>query len=325
MNATSTHDTKRSEDVRARINVLSELPDEWAKALRKWSRWFAADVAPDRNEQVLIYQALLGAWPIGADRFKTFVLKALREAKTHTSWTDIDESYEKRVMAFVDSLLQRLMRAELESEFYEDFSRFQKKIAFHGAISSLSQLTLKITAPGVPDFYQGSELWDFSLVDPDNRRPVDFDMRIEALEQLQTELSLSELLKNWTDGRIKMYTTWKALTLRRTHAELFLRGDYLPLRLTGFRAENVIAFARRYHTDWVIVAVPRLTTQITRPGRWPIGGGTWLDTVLEFPEVGPEEWTNIFTDEVIHAPLIAAKVFGKFPIAILHGSRQLVA
>ena len=318
MNATSTHDTKRSEDVRARINVLSELPEEWAKSIKKWTRWNPSDNAPDRNEQVLIYQSLLGAWPIGADRFKTFVLKALREARTHTSWLDPDESYEKRVLAFVDRLLQ----AEPESEFAEDFSKFQKKIAFHGALSSLSQLALKATAPGVPDFYQGAELWDFSLADPDNRRQVDFDAHIRILQDMKSQVSISDLLKNWSDGRIKMYSSWKALTFRRNYPDLFLRGDYIPLRITGFRSENLVAFARRYHNDWVLVAVPRLTTQITRPGRWPFGGATWLDTVIEFSDAGPAAWTDIFTQELLQPPLIAAKLFAKFPIAILHGSVQ---
>jgi (1->4)-alpha-D-glucan 1-alpha-D-glucosylmutase len=187
MNATSTHDTKRSEDVRARINVLSELPDEWSRYLRRWHRMNARLGGPAQNEEILIYQSLLGAWPIEADRFKQYVTKALREGKTHTSWTDMNEDYESRVLSFVDSLYAN-------EEFLNDFSRLQKKVAYFGAFNSLAQLVLKIIAPGVPDFYQGTEIWDLSLADPDNRRPVDFAGRRETMKDIQPHANVRKLL-----------------------------------------------------------------------------------------------------------------------------------
>jgi (1->4)-alpha-D-glucan 1-alpha-D-glucosylmutase len=283
MNTSSTHDTKRSEDVRARINVLSELPEEWALNLRRWSRMNPSDTAPDASEQVLIYQSLLGVWPISPQRLKQFITKALREAKIHTSWTRVDETYERRVMAFLDRILE-------SPAFLRSFSRFQKKIAHFGARSSLSQLLLKITSPGVPDFDQGTEAWDLSLADPDNRRPVDFPANIAVLEQLKKRSRPSELLKTWADGRIKMYMTWKALSFRREHQNLFLHGEYIPLKTYGSHQEHIIAFARRLEKDWAIVAVPRLLAKL--------GRNAWDDTGIEFPPEAPRDWVNVFTEEM---------------------------
>src|SRR5262249_45605191 len=167
MNAASTHDTKRSEDVRARINVLSEMPQRWAEHVTRWSRWNRADGVPDKNEEIFIYQTMLGAWPIEPDRLKDYARKALREAKTHSSWVEINAPYEDRVLSFIDRILDTTKSAR----FLEDFSAFQKKISFYGAVASLAQVILRVTAPGVPDFYQGTEIWNYSLTDPDNRRP----------------------------------------------------------------------------------------------------------------------------------------------------------
>src|SRR5262249_19262058 len=159
MNTTSTHDTKRSEDVRARINVLSEFPDEWARCLRRWTRMDPSKTGPDRNEQILVYQSLLGAWPIEVDRLKMYVTKALREGKQQTSWIDVNEEYEQRALSFVESLYSNEL-------FLKDFVRLQKKMAYFGALSALGQVVLKITSPGIPDVYRGSEVWDLSLADP---------------------------------------------------------------------------------------------------------------------------------------------------------------
>lgn len=308
MNATSTHDTKRSEDVRARINVLSEIPNEWSRYVKRWMRWNRSDTAPDANEQILIYQTMLGAWPVEPDRLKSYVTKALREARTHTTWLDQNEEYEKQVLGFVDLLYSKQI-------FLKDLSRFHEKIAWFGALSSLSQLVLKITSPGIPDFYRGAEMWDLSLADPDNRRPVDFCARVEALAELKRHSQPADLLKNWADGRIKMYTTWKALDFRRAHGDLFLHGDYLPLAVKGKRRGHVIAFARRFKDQWSITVVPRLLAKLGRA--IPLGVRTWGDTLIELPDGAPAQWVNEFTGEQLAAPLRAAKLFETFPVALL--------
>jgi len=310
MNATTTHDTKRSEDVRTRINVLSEMPEEWSRRLQRWSRSVSTDGAPAPNEQVLIFQSMLGAWPIEADRLKQYVTKALREGKTHTSWIDIDEGYEKHVLCFVDSLYAN-------EAFLKDFTQFHAKIAYYGALSSLSQLVLKITSPGIPDFYRGTDAWDFSLADPDNRRPVDFSARIEMLEQLKNHADPRELLKCWADGRLKVYVTWKSLNFRREHSDLFLHGEYIPLRVEGPRANHLIAFARRLHDDWCVIAVPRLLVKLGR------GRNLWQDTSIELPAEAPVDWTNILTSGEVSAPLSASALFSTLPLAVL-SSRKCV-
>src|SRR5262249_19116035 len=233
--------------VRARINVLSELPDEWERCLYRWNRCTVTGSIPSPNEQVLIFQSMLGAWPIERDRLKQYVTKALREGKTHSSWINIHEDYERRVLSFVDSLYTN-------ERFLKDFKKFHKKLAYFGAVSSLSQVVLKITSPGVPDFYRGTDLWDLSLADPDNRRPVDFSLRMEMLRELKSETSPANLLTSWADGRLKLFVTWKLLNFRREHPNLFLEGEYIPLSVTGPSADHVIAFARRLHEDWCVVA-----------------------------------------------------------------------
>jgi (1->4)-alpha-D-glucan 1-alpha-D-glucosylmutase len=310
MNASSTHDTKRSEDVRARINVLSEYPKQWARKLDRWSRMNPSDTAPDRNEQVLIYQTMLGAWPAEPDRLKQYVTKALREGKTHSSWIDTNEEYEQQVHAFVDSLYE-------SKKFLKDFADFQKKIAYFGDLGALSQLVLKLMSPGVPDLYRGTELCDLSLADPDNRRPVDFAARIEALDGLKKEARPGDLLKNCADGRLKMFLTWKLLNFRRAQSELFLHGDYIPLRVSGRRADHVIAFARRRHDQWCITAVSRLVANLTSAGSPPVGEKIWRDAVIELPPEAPSQWTNILTGEELGSPLSAANLFSAVPVGVV--------
>ena len=309
MNASSTHDTKRSEDVRARINVLSELPDEWAKSLRRWKRMNPADTAPDANEQILIYQTLLGAWPIEPDRLKQYVTKALREGKTHSSWIDINEEYERGVLAFIDALYEH-------EAFRDDFARLHRKVAYFGALSSLSQLVLKIMSPGVPDIYRGMEMWDFSLSDPDNRRGVDFTSRVQLLADLQKRANPKSLLKTWADGRLKMYVIWKLLSFRRTHADLFSQGDYIPLRVEGDRSSHIIAFLRRLHDDCCLVVVPRLCASLTRAGSPPIGDAVWGNTRVELPSEVPSQWTNVLTGED-QEPGLIAEMLRTFPVGVL--------
>ena len=310
MNASSTHDTKRSEDVRARINILSELPDEWENALRRWYRMNTSETAPDANEQVLIYQSMLGAWPLDPDRLKQYVTKALREGKTHTNWMEINRSYETRVLSFIDRLYAN-------NAFLKDFLRLQEKLAYFGALSSVSQLILKIASPGVPDFYRGTDVWDLSLADPDNRRPVDFAARTEMLRCLKEHSDPTELLKNWRDGRMKLYTTWKALQFRRSHADLFREGEYLPLHVAGAKENHIIAFVRRYRDQWCFVAVPRLMARLARRRTAPLGEKIWRDTVVELPMDAPSQWTNILTGETAPSPLYASQLFSTLPFALL--------
>jgi (1->4)-alpha-D-glucan 1-alpha-D-glucosylmutase len=311
LNATSTHDTKRSEDVRARIDVLSEMPDVWARLVRRWSRMNAAlrrDGIPHPNEELLIYQTLVGMWPLDeADlpsvrpRLKVYLEKASREAKVHTSWITPNAAYEEALRAFADALLG-------DDAFCRELTRFQKRIAFYGAVNALSQVVLKATSPGVPDFYQGTELWDFSLVDPDNRRPVDYARRAALLGRVKTAKS-STLLRQWHDGRLKLFTTWKLLDLRARHPELFRDGTYEPLDA----GPNVVAYVRRQGDDAVAVAVPRFVSRLTTPGRFPLGD-TWRDTTL--PLSGP--WRNTFTGEAIGGEALALReVFARFPVAVL--------
>ncbi|MFN7135631.1 MAG: malto-oligosyltrehalose synthase, partial [Myxococcales bacterium] len=247
MLGTTTHDTKRSEDVRARINVLSELPDEFRRRLHLWSRLnrrhkreLNDTQAPDRNEELLLYQTLLGAWPnepLDAEGRKTFVAriqgymqKAMKEAKVNTSWTNPDEEWEQAVLGFVADVLDPAK----SDRFLRDFVAFQRRIARPGAFNGLSQVVLKLTCPGVPDTYQGNELWDYSLVDPDNRRPVDFEKRQALLASLDEAAAedrrglCNELMASWTDGRVKLYVTAELLRLRRRLPQLFMQGSYAP-------------------------------------------------------------------------------------------------
>jgi (1->4)-alpha-D-glucan 1-alpha-D-glucosylmutase len=346
MNTTSTHDTKRSEEVRARINVLSELPGEWEKRLSLWSRWneekktsIEGRPVPDRNEEILVYQTLLGAWPFDESEFPSFtervaeyMVKAVREAKVYTRWDRPNPAHEGAVRAFVDSVLADTGG----NRFREDFLLFQKKIAHYGALNSLAQVLLKIASPGVPDFYQGTELWDFSLVDPDNRRPVDFARRTLLLNELlnrekespDTSSLLQELLSGREDGRIKLFLTFKALNFRRRHRDLFLSGSYLPLAVSGGKKEHVLAFAREHNGFWTVAAVPRLMTRLVAPGEFPVGQNAWgTQGGLLLPEGSPDRWSNALTGESFHASAANGKkllslsgVFHHFPVALLAGS-----
>nr|MDQ2866791.1 malto-oligosyltrehalose synthase [Verrucomicrobiota bacterium] len=269
---TSTHDTKRSEDVRARMLAISEIPQRWGRALSKWrvlNRRYKTRVddaeAPDANEEYLLYQTLLGAWPLASfrslsdesrrifvERIQQYMGKALKEAKLNSSWIQPNEAWDRATADFVEKVLDPSPR----NRFLESFIPFAEEIASLGATNSLSQTLLKLTAPGVPDLYQGSEIWDFSLVDPDNRRPVDYQHRRNLLTGLQA-VSPEDLLANWRDGRIKLFLTQRLLRFRREHAGLFRSGDYVPLTLTGAFADCAIAFAREWEGMRLIVVAPR--------------------------------------------------------------------
>jgi (1->4)-alpha-D-glucan 1-alpha-D-glucosylmutase len=315
MNATSTHDTKRSEDVRARIHVLSELAPQWTREVRRWSKMNAPlrkDGVPAPNEELLLYQTLIGMWPLDedsragvADRLKAYLEKAAREAKTHTSWISPNADYEAALLGFAEAVLQN-------GEFLEAFTRFQKRVAFYGFLNALAQVVLKATVPGLPDFYQGTELWDLSLVDPDNRRPVDYDAR-RALVKKQTAaagrgpIDVTSLLRRWADGRVKLFATARTLALRARRQELFRDGSYTALDA----GPNVVAFTRG---DDVLVAVPRLVTQLVKPGVLPLGEFVWGSSAL--PLAG--RWKNIYTDEVVEGETLAlSRIFATFPVAVL--------
>ncbi|MEJ2695148.1 MAG: malto-oligosyltrehalose synthase [Candidatus Sulfobium sp.] len=344
--ASSTHDTKRSEDVRARINVLSEMPDEWRRHLALWRRLnrkkrllVDGQFVPDRNEEYLFYQTLVGAWPIGEmdeaglegfrERIRSYMLKAIREAKVNTSWVNPNTVYEDAIMVFADSVLS----SGPGNQFLREFAPFQRKISHFGMFNSLSQTLLKITCPGVPDFYQGTEIWDLSLVDPDNRRPVDYGMRAEMLRRLKDREAQTsghdlsrELTLNKETGEIKLYVTYKTLGYRRMNREIFEEGDYVPLETGGGAADHICAFARRLGDREVIVVVPRFLIRLVfEDGRLPLGPEVWEDSAVIVPfAVEGQAYRNIFTSETVKVQLKngalclpAPEVFANLPVALL--------
>lgn len=343
--ATATHDTKRGEDVRARINVLTEIPHEWRKKINYWTRFnkkkrFIVDsqIVPDRNEEYLLYQTLVGSWPVHIEdekeyevfkkRIKNYMLKAIREAKINTSWINPNTIYEDAFMVFIDSI----MTNPSHNKFLGDFLPFQKKISFYGMFNSLSQTLLKITSPGVPDFYQGTELWDFRLVDPDNRNPVDYELRKNMLEDLrkrEAENTLQDLARwlttNKDNGMIKLYLITKALHYRKNKRELFDRGEYITIEVIGEKANNVCVFVRRTGTACALVIAPRFFTQLIQPDNLPFGKSIWKESYLlmSFDKAGVR-YRNIFTNETITTNdykgatiIYLSEVFSNFPVAIL--------
>ena len=342
MNATSTHDTKRGEDARARINVLSEIPEDWEAQIRRWNeinrphkQVVKGREVPDRNDEYFLYQSLIGAWPFNSgdpadflERVKAYMIKAVREAKIHTEWLKPDAAYEEAFASFIEQTLD----TSASNPFLPAFLSFARRVAFHGALNSLAQVLLKITSPGLPDFYQGTELWELSFVDPDNRRPVDFRARRIVLKELEQAADLhalaQDLLAHWHDGRVKLYLTYKALNFRRSHTLLFQEGSYLPFGASGARKENICAFARRKENDWSIVVAPCLTTTLLHQETWPLGK-FWDGTAIVLPDGAPDRWQNIFTgeeltvnDEAGSKLLYIASVFGTFPVALLAPSES---
>jgi (1->4)-alpha-D-glucan 1-alpha-D-glucosylmutase len=315
LNTTSTHDTKRSEDVRARLNVVSEIADEWARNVSRWSRWLTDRRGQvDRNEEYFLFQTLIGAWPLHEEevedfrrRMKEYIVKASREARTHTSWISSNHEHEQVLQSYIDVLFD-------DARFQTSFRRFSERTSFYGAMNSLAQLLLKVTAPGVPDFYRGTINWDFSLVDPDNRRPAEFAPLTDF------SWKPADLLDSWQDGRVKVFLTEKLLGFRKGNPELFDRSDYLPLIAKGKRCNNVFAYARRAGERWLIAAAPRFATQLSVTSRPPIGIRAWLDTVLVIPEHAPRRWKNVITGQnvvVRENQLPLFRVLEQFPAALL--------
>jgi (1->4)-alpha-D-glucan 1-alpha-D-glucosylmutase len=329
---TSTHDTKRSEDVRTRMVAISEVPQLWRQSLQRWRamnrRWKKRidDVdAPDANEEYLLYQTLLGTWPIAAHgqaqksadteyitRIQAYMTKALNEAKINTSWVQPNERWLGAMQEFVAKILE----PSAKSRFLPSFLTVVEEIARLGAINSLTQVLLKLTSPGVPDIYQGNEIWDFSLVDPDNRRVVDYKLRREMLSCL-TSSKPEELLQNWPEGRIKIFLTQRVLRFRNAHGDLFRHGSYLPIKAGGTFAESCVSFARMRGEEWIIVIGPRLSARVGFP---PVAD-RWQDTFVDIPQnISLENAREIFTNREIQAQdrqLQIGDLLSIFPFAVL--------
>ncbi len=352
MVTTATHDTKRGEDVRARINVLTELPAEWGRRLRRWSalnRRAKAEVdgapVPSPDDEYLFYQTLVGAWPIellGPDepaalplerfreRINAYMIKAVREAKQSSNWATPNTQYEAALSGFV----HRLLDWDHFCTFLADLQAFATRIALPGMINSLAQAVLKLTVPGIPDIYQGCEFWDLNLVDPDNRRPVDFKRRSAALNVMPklptatTRAAVATMLENWHDGNIKLYATAQLLAERQRRPVLFNDGVYTPLNVTGERTDNLLGFTRTKDEAALAVAVPRLVVSLgAGEGRMPIGD-VWTDSAVVCPPtLAGRRWTNVFTGEVaaLHSEGLdtvwkARDLFLDLPIAALIAS-----
>ncbi len=298
MLATSTHDNKRSEDVRARISILSEIPERWSEALHLWSQlntnaW--QNRLPDRHAEYLLYQTLIGAWPIDRERAWAYMLKACREAKINTSWHEPNNSFEEKIRGFVGGVFD-------SPEFIASLERFIEPLILPGRINSLAQTLIKMLAPGVPDFYQGTELWDLSLVDPDNRRPVDFENRLQLMRRAH-RLSASDALKECDSGMPKLWMTARVLAIRRERAEDFsAESKYQPLVAQGAHLGRLLAFRRGEN---LIAVVPRLTMALA---------GEWGDARLPLPGGA---WRNCLTDELFQREASPVELFGLFPVALL--------
>lgn len=347
MLCTSTHDTKRSEDVRARINILSEIPDEWRQHVGRWRRLnrrqrrqLNGNWTPSANDEYLLYQTLVGAWPLHEmdeaqlaafrQRIEAYMLKVVKEAKIHTSWINPNTDYEDAVTHFVHALLSSLEN----NPFLVDFIPFASRIARLGMFNSLSQVLLKLTSPGMPDIYQGNEVWDFSLVDPDNRRPVDHARRQALLRELETLVAVPDsglaprvrrLLESMEDGRAKLYLTWRALSLRKKDQDVFEIGEYRPLAIHGPLADHLCAFARLHKQSVVITVVPRWFAKLTQPEELPLSETVWADTWVETPFNDTDAaYTNVLTQEAVRtkdhdgdACLAVPELLANFPVALL--------
>lgn len=328
MNTTATHDTKRGEDIRARLNVLSEIPQEWSRQVNEWRKLnqvHKQDSMPDANDEYFFYQTLLGVFPFAESdlanlptRIKDYILKAVREAKVHTAWLRPDEEYEQAFFSFIERIF-----AAKESDFWQQFRPFQKQIAEYGIYNSLAQVLIKNTAPGVPDLYQGAELWELSLVDPDNRRPVDYQQRISFLEDIQAKTKqdilqlVKELIATKETGKIKLFLTHQLLKARKNYSEIFLNGNYQPIEITGKHRNHIIAFARNYEDQILVAIAPRFLTEIIQPGHLPLGREIWQDTSLKLAH---KNWHNLIDNQtIVGKNLTVGKILENFPVALLIG------
>jgi (1->4)-alpha-D-glucan 1-alpha-D-glucosylmutase len=342
MSGSSTHDTKRGEDTRARIQALSEIPDEWEQAIKRWYQMNAGarktieeTEVPDPNEEYLLYQTLVGIWPTAPmdaaqreefiKRVQAYMDKAVKEAKVHTSWMNVNEEHDRALSEFLASILKE------GSEFVTDLAAFQTRIARAGMLNSLSQTILKIAAPGVPDFYQGSELWTLNLVDPDNRRPVDYARRSTMLAKMREAahrdpLAAScHLLKDINSGAIKMHLINRAMEFRRANPELFMGGEYIPLKISGPRANHVVAFARAHEGKRVIVICGRFFMQLAEAPPLPVDPKVWVDTFIELGPDSSSSLTDLVTGRAISTAggrVALDEAFAQMPVAMLHNARE---
>jgi len=343
MVATSTHDTKRGEDVRITIDVLSEMPNQWEAAVHRWSKLnevhkqlVSGKPAPSRNDEYLFYQTLVGTWPPELNdksaenlqkRIKLYMLKAIKEAKLQTSWTEPNADYEAATTVFVERVL-----SNDNEPFLSEFARFHEPIAFFGRLNSLSQLLLKIGSPGIPDFYQGTELWDLNLVDPDNRRPVDFAFRQELLAEVAGRKPGWSIKSDWNSGAVKLALMRTALRFRNLRRKLFDSGEYWSLVVEGRNAKHVCAFARETESEIAIVVALRLGWTLMRGvPELPTGPGVWEDTRVILPMTWPElTFNNVVTGENVSCAkgagkssgLIMAEVFTSAPMALLFAEKN---
>ena len=345
LNATSTHDTKRGEDTRARLNILSQIPNEFQTNIAQWQKIIFSKktqingaAVPDDNETYYLYQTLLGAYPWDdieqqefPNRIAQHIIKTLREAKVHSCWIEPNLPYEDTVVAFALSLLS-------DAEFMDAFLPLQRKIATYGLLNSLTQTLLKIVCPGIPDFYWGTELWDLTLVDPDNRRPIDFALRQKLLSKVATlnPKKAITLLATPSDGKAKLYIIYKALQFRKSQPLLFEKGKYLPITIKGPQSNHVVAFCRINNSgsgDYALVVVPRFVTellsvelsksQMSNPQNWY--DINWADTCLSLPEGLPSRWIDIFTGKPLFSDcgqLPLSVVLNDFPVALLYGDKH---
>jgi len=299
MTTLSTHDTKRSDDVRARLAVLTEVQKSFAQSVKRWSKHnaqYRSGGFPDRGTEWFLYQTMVGAWPIDAQRLKDYMQKAMREAKVNTSWVANNEAYENAIAGFIDATLS-------DAEFVSELEGFVSSILYAGRVNSLAQTLLKYTSPGVPDLYQGSELWDLSLVDPDNRRPVDYEQRRKLLDELKT-LDVAGVMARMDEGLPKLWIIHRALRLREEHREWFGRdAAYMPLMAHGAKADHVIAYQRGEN---LITVTPRLLMLLKND---------WDGTHVTLPE---GRWTNRLTNEEIEGGQVKlAALLALFPVALL--------
>jgi len=344
MNATTTHDTKRSEDVRARISVLSEIPGQWNERLERWTKLNSkyktqvdGQQVPDRNEEIFLYQTLLGVWATNGnkdaslvERLQAYAIKATREAMVYTRWTLPNTAHENALKTFVASVLE----PGGSNLFLRDFAAFQRSIGQRGMVNGLAQTLIKIISPGIPDFYQGSELWDLRLVDPDNRQPVDFAKRVSMLAALkQSEANASQaaaLARDWEDGRTKLYAIWKALNFRRERPELFSKGDFVELKTNGPYAEHILAILRHHKRQWVLLVAPRWLSR-ARQGRAGDTEFRWREAAIQLPDSAPPLWEDIFSSEKVTIAdqriksLRVDQLLNHFPIALLSGGKPAPA
>ncbi len=335
MNASATHDTKRGEDVRARLNVLSEMPAEWERLLQEWHEInrphklrLDDGEAPGKDDEYLLYQTLIGAYPfdlaeypVFIERIKAYLIKAVREAKVHTNWLEPDRRYEDALLAFAEAVMQ----PGKDNPFLQAFLPFQRRIQHYGMLNSLAQTLLKLTAPGLPDFYQGTELWDLSLVDPDNRRPVDFERRGALLKELQARSNantmqlMTELLAAPEDGRIKLFLIHRALQTRRAERELFQHGSYQKLTVIGGLKGHVIAFARELGERRALIVAPRFPSGLVRDGEYPLGEAVWHETRVLPPPGSRLRWRDALTGQTVQGEeaLWLREALRHFPVALL--------